>query len=166
MKLRNYILLSVFYIFTILLVMYCCTIYNNSSKNVNDSNISNYVVDVTGKSYDDLYSNISNYNAENNHFIIYVASYKNDKTILFEDVFEGIISEENLKGKILYINVDSLKEFEYVNNLLNDFGYVERVKTSYLPIFIVINNNSVVDLKSVAGFDREDIESIVNKVYD
>ena len=71
MKLKNYILLSVFYVFTILLVVYCCVIYKNSSKNVSDSNISYYVVDVTGKSYNELFNNINNYNTENSHYIIY-----------------------------------------------------------------------------------------------
>ena len=166
MRLKNYILLSVFYIFTILLVFYCCIIYKNSSKNVSDSNISNYVVDVTGKNYDELYNNINNYNAENSQFIIYVASYRSDDVISFENLFKDVINDKNLKSKILYINVDALKDYEYVNRFLNDFGCSGRIKVSSLPVFIVVNNNEVIDFKSVGGFDKENIESIVNRVYD
>ena len=166
MKLKNYILLSVFYIFTILLVIYWCVIYKNSSKNISDSNISDYVVDVTGKGYDELYNNISNYNTENNQFIIYVTSHEGNRVASFEDAFKSVISDKNLKGKILYIDIDDLKDFEYINRLLEDFGYSERISVSSLPIFIVVNNSRVADLKSVSVFSKDDIESIVNKVYD
>lgn len=166
MKLKNYILLSIFYVFTILFVIYCCVIYKNSSKNISDSDISNYVVDVTGKNYNDLYNNVSNYNTENSHFIIYVASYKNDRVVSFENIFEGVIGDKNLKGKILYINADNLKNFEYVNKVLNEFDYIGSVKVSSLPVFIVVKNNKVIDLKSVIDFDKDDIESIVNSIYD
>lgn len=166
MKLKNYVLLSVFYVFTILLVVYCCVIYKNSSKNVSDSNISYYVVDVTGKSYNELFNNISNYNTENSHFIIYVSSYKNDNVISFENIFKKVISDKNLKGKILYVNADNLKSFDYLNRFLNDFGFSDKINSSSLPIFIVIDNNKVIDIESVIDFDEGNIESIVSKIYD
>ena len=165
MKLKNYILLSVFYIFTILLVVYLCVIYKNSS-NVGNSFISNYVVDVTGKNYDILFSNVSNYNMENHQFIIYVSSYKDKSLSSVENVFEEVINDRNLKGKILYINVDNLKSFDYVNRLLSDFGYTDKVKKSSLPIFIVVNDEKIVDVKSVSDFNKEKIESIVKDIYD
>lgn len=166
MRLKNYILLSIFYIITILVVIYFCVIYQNSSKNVSDSDISNYVVDVSSRDYGDLYNNINNYNVENSQFIIYVASYKYTDLSSFESIFQDVINDMNLKSKILYINVDDLKSFGYINKFLNDFGYSESVKVSSLPIFIVVNNNEVIDLKSVIDLNKDDIESIVRKIYD
>jgi hypothetical protein len=164
-KFKNYILLFVIYIFTIFLVIYLCTIYKNSSKNVYSSSISNLVVDVTSKDYDKLFSNIKDYGIENHHFIIYVASYNNDMSS-FEKVFEKVIYEKSLKGRILYINSDNLKSFEHINLVLNDLGYSGKVKYSSLPLFIVVNGDKIVDVKSVSNYTEANLLDILGDCYD
>ena len=90
MKYKNHILLFVIYIITVFLVIYLCTIYKNSSKNIYSSTISNLVVDITSKDYDKLLDNIRDYGIENHHFIIYVASYNKDVSS-FESSLENVI---------------------------------------------------------------------------
>ena len=73
--------------------------------------------------------------------------------------------------KIIHHTVDlcdegNLKSFDYVNRLLSDFGYTDKVKKSSLPIFIVVNDEKIVDVKSVSDFNKEKIESIVKDIYD
>ena len=56
--------------------------------------------------------------------------------------------------------------FDYLNRFLNDFGFSDKINSSSLPIFIVIDNNKVIDIESVIDFDEGNIESIVSKIYD
>ena len=164
-KCKNFILLFVIYIFTVFLVIYLCTIYKNSSKNVYDSSISNLVIDITSKDYDQLLNNIKDYGIENHHFIIYVASYKNDISY-FEDIFKRVIYDKNLKGKILYINSDKLSSFEHINLILSELGYSDKIKYSSLPLFIVVNGDKISDVMSVSLYSETDILDIVGDCYD
>lgn len=165
MKYKNYILLLAVYIITIFLVIYLCTIYKNSSKNVYDSSISDLVVDITSKNYDQLFNNIKDYGIENHHFIIYIASYKKD-IFSFEESFKKVIYDKNLKGKILYINSDKLSSFEHINLILHELGYSDKIKYSYAPLFIIVNGDKISDVKSVFDYSVTDILAVVEDCYD
>lgn len=165
MKYKNYFLLFVIYIITVFLVIYFCTIYKNSIKNISDSTISDIVVDITSKDYDQLLSNIKNYAIENHHFIIYVASYKRDMSS-FEKILEKVIYEKNLKGKILYINSDGLSNFEHINFVLEELGFSKRIKYSSVPLFIILDGDKISDVKSVFNYTETDIFDVVGDCYD
>ena len=100
-KYKNYLVLILIYIFTIVFVFYCSSVYKNSLNNLNDS----IVNDVTSSNYNILYSNVYNYSLEHSDFRIYVSSkfdLDNDD-YLFIDV--GTVSVKN------------------INRLIKDFGY-------------------------------------------
>ena len=164
MKSKNYILLFVIYIFTILCVLYFCKIYRNSSS-LRGASIDSYVLDVTGSSYDELYNNILNFSEENNSFVIYISSYKKDCSS-FENMLVNIIKESNLKNKILFINSDDLLSFNYVNKLIDSFSEDSDVSFGELPIFVIIKDGNVFSIVSVINFDEATLRNVLGDVYD
>ncbi len=166
MKSKNYILLCIIYLCTILSVIYFCLIYNNSNSSIIDSDIGNLVIDVTGKNYEELYNNIDNYTKEDHDYVIYVSSYKKRDMKTFENMLKDVISSNNLKNRILYINVDELKKYNYINNLLGDFSYENKLNKSDLPVFISFHNGKIVDVTSVYNFSYEELCSYLEDNYD
>lgn len=166
MKLKNFLLLVFIYCITICFVIYLCVIYKNSSRNVNNSVIYDYVIDVTGKSYDDLYNNISNYNGEVNDYVVYVVSYRNSSISSFENMFRNVIVSNGLNGRILYINVDNLKRFDYINSLVNDFSFNKSLSISDLPIFICFHDGRIADVVSIYDYTSDSLYGFLEDVYD
>ena len=165
MKFKNSVLLSVIYIFTILGVIYFCKIYSNSSK-VIDSVVSESVLDVTGNNYDELYSNVINYSKENDSFIIYVSSYKNSNNDSFEKTFEGVITEYNLKNKILFINADKLSSFKSLNTLMNSLDSDYEFSVKNLPILVSVKDGKAYSFSSCVNMDESSIKKLLEEVYD
>lgn len=164
MKSKNYILLFVIYILTILCVLYFCKIYHNSSS-LKGVSIDDYVLDVTGNSYDELYNNILNFSKENDNFIIYISSYKQDSSS-FEDVFIDVITEKGLKNKILFINSDSLSNYDYVNKLIDSLDGIVPISKKYLPVFVSVKNQKVINIDYIRKIDEESLKNILGGVYD
>lgn len=124
---KRYLLLFVVYIFTVVFVFYCAKIYSNSMDNISEAN--NVVNDVTSSNYDALYSNIYNYSKENPSFKIYVA---------FDvDAFDS---------NVLYIDVNGLKHFSYLERIINDFGYDGSISKDDLPFYIEFNDGKIVNI--------------------
>lgn len=159
MKTRNYIIVFVISIITILFTFYFCEIYRNSVKNVDDSSIGEVLINVTGASYDDLYSNISNYTKENDDYVIYVASYKKSDISLLEKNLKEIVIKDGLKN-VLYINADELKKSEYLNRLLDDFGDGD-VSNGGLPLFIFFRNQKIYNVVSIVNMDEYSLKAIL-----
>lgn len=165
MKFKNYIVLYIFYIFTILGVLYLCKIYSNS-RAVSNLLISDYTIDITDNSYEKILNNILNFSSEHNEFVIYISSYKDVDMTSFEESFIDVINRSNLKNKILFINSDSLSSFEFINNFICDMGGNISVFRKDLPIFIIVSNRRVLSVKSVSGFDESSLNDILGGIYD
>lgn len=160
------LILFIFYFVTVLLVFYLCAIYKNSFISISDSNIDDVLISVTGNNYDELYSNISNYSKESHDFVVYVVSYKNLNVNSFESILKNNIISNNLTDKVLYINVDHLKKFNYLNRLVSDFGYSESISFDDLPIFILFHNEKIVEFISIGEMDYDSISNYLEDCYD
>lgn len=166
MRYRNYILMLIICVITFLLVIYLCALYKNSSSNFNNSDIDDVLISVTGKNYEDLYNNIVNFSNENHDFIIYVASYKNNKIYDFESVFEKVISDHSFNHGILYVNVDNLKKIDYINKLFNDFSYNYFLKISDLPVFVEFHDDKITNVISIFDYDFDSLSGFLEGIYD
>lgn len=158
MKYKNYIILFIICVFTVLFTLYFCKIYRNSLSNIDDSSIDDILINVTGNSYDELYNNINNYNKEYDSYVIYIASYKKNDVSTLESNLKRIVVDGGYKN-VLYINTDELKNYEYLNRLVSDFsdGAISSVKMSDLPAFVSFKNESVIDVVSISTMDDEHI---------
>ena len=161
MKLKNWIVLFVFYVVTIFGVLYLCKIYKNSSSVV-ELSISDYVLNISDKKYDKIYNNVLNFSNENDGFIIYVSSGSDS---FFEKTFIDIINEKNLKNKILFIDSKSISSFHDVQRLIDSLDG-EAVSKRELPIFIIVKNQKVSSIKSVGNVDSESLKNVLGEIYD
>ena len=162
MKVKNWIVLLVFYIITILGVLYLCKIYSNSSSVV-ELSISDYTLNITDKKYDKVYDNVLNFSNEKDEFVIYVSSRDNSS---FEKTFIDVINESNLKNKILFIDSDGLANFDYVNKLIDSLGGNTVISKKKLPIFIIIKDQKVSNVEFVDNFDKDSLKNILGGIYD
>ena len=162
MKLKNWIVLLVFYVFTILGVLYLCKIYKNSSSVV-ELSVSDYVLNISDKKYDKIYNNVLNFSNENDEFIIYVSS-GNDS--YFEKMFIDIINEKNLKNKVLFIDSNGLSSFHDIQKLVDSLEGNYTVSKKGLPIFIIVRNQKVFSIKSVGNIDSESLKNVLGEIYD
>lgn len=163
MRSKGFILCIIYFV-TILLVFYLCALYKNSFVSISDSNVEDVMLTVTGKNYNELYSNINNYSKESHDFVIYVVSYRNNNFNSFEQTLKDSIISNNLAGKVLYINVDNLGKFNYVNRLISDFGYSKNISLNDLPIFISIRDEKIID---IIGINKvESISDYLEDYYD
>ncbi len=165
MKFKNYIILLVFYVLTVLCVLYLCKIYSNSSS-VRSTFVSDYALDITDSSYDKIYNNVLNFSEENEGFVIYISSYKDDDVRSFEKKFINAINEKNLKNKVLFVNSSNLSKFSYINDLIHDFGCDSIISKRDLPIFVIINDKKVLSIKSVSQFDYDSLKNLLGDIYD
>jgi len=166
-KSKKYVFLFLIYFITIILTVYFFMIYRNSIVNVDDSSIDHIITDVTGNTYEMLYDNISNYNKEDHDYIIYVASYKYYDLSDFERNLSEVVIDNSLKN-IIYINVDELKKYEYLNRLISDFSDSQYpdVKIGELPVFIYFKNEKIVDIVNVRNKDKYSLINLLGVKYD
>ena len=118
---RNYLILIVIYVFTILGVFYFSRVYSNSF-GYSSFDLGSY--DITG-SYDAMYSNIYNYSSENDEFVILVS-----------DV-------DSYSDNYLFINADKVS-FNDLNKLIVAFGGSS--VDFRVPLFISFKNGRIVNV--------------------
>ena len=163
MKCNKSIVLILIYIFTIVLTLYLSKIYSNSSNSVVDSFLDDYLFDVTGKSYNDLYSNINNYNNENGNYVVYVSSNDYEQ---FNSDMKSFIIKNNYKNKILYINYSSVG-ISSINEMIATFcDNCSRLKKDVLPVFICFKNQKIDKIISSKDISFDDLGSLLGVYYD
>ena len=162
MKTKNYIILAIIFVITILSTLYFCRIYSNSLVNVDESTIGDVLIDVTGSSYDALYNNIVNFGKENHDYIVYVASYKTTDISALENNLRKAVVDGSFKN-IVYINVDALKKYDYINRFVSEFSNdsISRIERSDLPVFICFRNEKIDKAVSIMNMDEKSLESIL-----
>ena len=135
MKYRNYFVLLLVYVLTIVFVFYCSKVYFNSS---NDSSTGEFIYsnNVTSLNYDVLYKNVYNYSQENTDFVIYVSS-KLDSSIT---------------GNMLFIDSSQFKSYKVLDKLISSFGYSYSVSKNDIPFYIVFKDGKIVDIAKEVDF--------------
>ena len=111
--LKNYILLSIVLILTIVVVIYFFLWKNTYEKSKLQTPIlDDYLLVIN-------YNELNNYLVENKDAIIYVSKLNDESIRLFENKFKNIINKNNLNNKILYLDLtEELKE----NNIVKEIN--------------------------------------------
>ena len=120
MKYKNYFVLLLVYVLTIVFVFYCSKVYFNSS---HDSSTGEFVFsnNVTSNDYNALYNNVYNYSLENTDFVIYVSNKLSYSTL----------------NNMLYIDSSQFKSYKILDRLVNSFGYNYSVSKKDIPFYII-----------------------------
>lgn len=132
--LKNYILLSIVLILTIVVVIYFFLCKNTYEKSKLQTPIlDDYLLVIN-------YNELNNYLVENKDAIIYVSKLNNENIRLFENKFKNIINKNNLNNKILYLDLtEELKENNIVKKINKKYGK----EMTEVPTIVIIKDGKI-----------------------
>lgn len=132
--LKNYILLSIVLILTIVVVTYFFMWENTYEKSrLQTPILDDYLLVIN-------YNELNNYLVENKDVIIYVSELNNENIRLFENKFKNIINKNNLNNKILYLDLTKeLKENDIVREINQKYGK----EMTEVPSIIIIKDGKI-----------------------
>lgn len=134
---KNYYILVVLLVVTILLTLSLSYVYRNKEKLV--SNFYEYSNKIKPQEFDE-------YMTENSDFIIYISD-KYDLTYEeFENNFKDKIERLNLKNNLIYMDKNDINK-EFLNKLKKEYNINIEIKD--IPIVIVVIDNKVIKNVSV-----------------
>lgn len=147
---KNYIILAVILIFTILLVVYLFNWQSVYQKNkLQEPILDKYLMVIN-------YNELDDYLVENKEAIVYVSVLNDEKIRMFENKFKNIIIKNDLNNKILYLNLtnESVEiNKKYLSNL------------SEVPTLIIFDEGKVVESYSIKdnNYDIKAFERFLEK---
>ena len=131
---KNYIILAVILIFTILLVVYLFNWQSIYQKNkLQEPILDKYLMVIN-------YNELDDYLVENKEAIVYVSVLNDEKIRMFENKFKNLIIKNDLNNKVLYLNLtnESVEiNKKYLSNL------------SEVPTLIIFDEGKVVESYSI-----------------
>lgn len=132
--LKNYILLSIVLILTIVVVIYFFLWKNTYEKSKLQTPIlDDYLLVIN-------YNELNNYLVENKDAIIYVSKLNDESIRLFENRFKNIINKNNLNNKILYLDLtEELKE----NNIVKEINKKYGKEMTEVPTIVIIKDGKI-----------------------
>ena len=136
---KNYIILAVVLILTIIAVIYLFMWNRVYKKNKLQTPILDKYLLVIN------YNELNNYIVENKNAVIYTSALNNVEIRNFEEKFKNIIEKNNLNNKILYL--DLTKE-------LQDKNTIKEINKKY--------NNEITKVPSILIFKDGNLDSIYN----
>lgn len=147
---KNYIILAVILIFTILLVVYLFNWQSIYQKNkLQEPILDKYLMVIN-------YNELDDYLVENKEAIVYVSVLNDEKIRMFENKFKNLIIKNDLNNKILYLNLtnESVEiNKKYLSNL------------SEVPTLIIFDEVKVVENYSIKdnNYDIKAFEKFLKK---
>lgn len=132
--LKNYILLSIVLILTIVVVIYFFMWKNTYEKSKLQTPIlDDYLLVIN-------YNELNNYLVENKDAIIYISKLNDESIRLFENKFKNIINKNNLNNKILYLDLtEELKETNIVKKINKKYGK----EMTEVPTIVIIKDGKI-----------------------
>lgn len=147
---KNYIILAVILIFTILLVVYLFNWQSIYQKNkLQEPILDKYLMVIN-------YNELDDYLVENKEAIVYVSVLNDEKIKMFENKFKNLIIKNDLNNKVLYLNLtnESVEiNKKYLSNL------------SEVPTLIIFDEGKVVESYSIKdnNYDIKAFEKFLKK---
>lgn len=138
--LKNYILLSIVLILTIVVVIYFFLWKNTYEKSKLQTPIlDDYLLVIN-------YNELNNYLVENKDAIIYVSKLNDESIRLFENKFKNIINKNNLNNKILYLDLtEELKETNIVKKINKKYGK----EMTEVPTIVIIKDGKIASFYNI-----------------
>lgn len=151
--LKNYIILAVTLIITVILVIY----FYLWQKAYEESKTNTIIMDEYIQKIN--YNELNNYLIENKSTVIYSSVVGSQKTSNFEKKFVKVIQDNSLKNSILYLDLtevvknkntkkELLEKYPELNNNIKD------------PLIIVFNNNKVTSVYNIKS-NNYNIDSLI-----
>lgn len=148
---KNYIYLFIIIIASIALMLYILEWYKtyNESK-LNTGILNNYLQVIN-------YNELDDYIVENKNAVIYVTILGNEEIRKFENNFKNTIMDNNLRDKMLYLDITN----ENQNNVKNKL----KIENN-LPYLVIYTNGKITDTYSIAEkkYNTKKIIKYLNRI--
>lgn len=151
--LKNYIILAVTLIITVILVIYFYLwqkTYEESKKNT--IIMDEYIQKIN-------YNELSNYLIENKSTVIYSSVVGSQKTSNFEKNFIKVIQDKSLKNSILYLDLTEVVKNKTIKKELLE-KYPELNNNIKDPLIIIFNNDKVIRIYNIKD-NNYNIDSLI-----
>ena len=151
--LKNYIILAVTLIITVILVIYFYLwqkVYEESKKNT--IIMDEYIQKIN-------YNELSNYLIENKSTVIYSSVVGSQKTSNFEKKFVKVIQDNSLKNSILYLDLTEVVKNKTIKKELLE-KYPELNNNIKDPLIIIFNNDKVIRIYNIKD-NNYNIDSLI-----
>ena len=148
--LKNYVILAITLILSIILVVYFYMWHNEFMSNrVYTPVLDDYLSVVN-------YNELDDYLVENKNVALYISVLDNDQTRNFEKKFKNVINEYLLNDNLLYMDLSKEKnDINLYNSIVNKYQLKD------LPCIVIFKNGVIDDVYSVDNTDY-DIDLLVS----
>lgn len=157
--LKNYILLAVTLIITIILVIYFYMWKRTYEENqINNPVMDKYIQEIN-------YNELNDYLIENKSIVIYSSTLGNNKTKKFEEKLGKLIEENSLTNKILYLNLtNELKDKNTKKEIQKKYQELNNTNIKD-PLIIIFNNNKITSIYNIKDnhYDIDDLKKYLEK---
>ena len=148
---KNYIYLFIIIIASIALMLYILEWYKtyNESK-LNTGILNNYLQVIN-------YNELDDYIVENKNAVIYVTILGNEEIRKFENNFKNTIMDNNLRDKMLYLDITNENQSNVKNKL--------KIENN-LPYLVIYTNGKITDTYSIAEkkYNTKKIIKYLNRI--
>jgi len=149
-SLKNYFILAIVLIISIVLVIYFYMWYNEFELNRKNTPILDeffYIIN---------YNELEDYLIENKNVILYVSTLDDKFIRKFENKLRTVLDDYSFNKNILYMDLTSLKSGNGLyQSILNKYSLIN------LPCVVVFNNGNIIDSYSVVD-NNYDIELLIS----
>lgn len=142
-SIKNYILLAIILIITIILVTYFYMWYGTYKENKLTTPIMDKYMQVIN------YNELNNYLVENKNAVIYSSVLGNKEIRNFESKLEKLITDSSLKGIILYLNLTSEIKDRKINKELKEKYSLNDKDITDTPSFMIFKEGKLVSIYNV-----------------
>lgn len=143
---RNYVILFVIFLVTILLVWYVCKWYSVYTEYEKETPV------IRGTlSYEITAADFEHYITDNPTTVIYMCTSKEDKCRSFEKDLKKYIKKNALEDEIIYLNLSDADIDNFVEQFNNKYKYKVKLTNNY-PLIVEFTDGKVTGL--IQGEDK------------
>lgn len=153
---KNYVMLGVIIIITLLVAMYIFSWYRQYS----DNKISKPIITSTLREVE--YNNLDTVLQERDVLVMYMCTTDEDVCRSFEKKFTNYVKKNNLTDEIIYLNLGySSDESGLLDKVYSEYKSDDLVKKVYqYPTLLIFNQGKIVDVLSSSSKNKVTIEQV------
>ncbi|MBQ8193243.1 MAG: hypothetical protein IJZ46_04165 [Bacilli bacterium] len=153
--LKNYILLAVVLLVTIILVIYFYMWYGKYEESILTTPIMDKYMQVIN------YNELDEYLVENKNPVIYSSVLNDEEIRTFEIKFKKFISDNSLKNNILYLDLTSVINDNKIIKSLKEKYKLEDKDITNLPLIMTFRDGKIISIYDIKE-DNYDLEKLKN----
>ena len=135
-KLHNYLLLTVLFVVSIVVVLYLCELYKVNREE-------QMKIPVIRDSISEIYpEDLEHYVVDNSIAVFYVCVANDEECRVFERDFKKLLRKKNYSDQIIYLNLTDVDQDAFVKEFNEKYHYKTKLTKNY-PAFILFEDGEV-----------------------